>query len=448
MGRLTHLSPDRPIGERLPIVNYIRIGLKQVGTFPTKLDEFEVCLPQQDPSDRAGNRLLDSVLQKKLLERQAEIAPELPSDKLRAIEVFTAPIADDKIFNSDFLCWHQWKVEGDDGKSYTERECICRGDCRTATWLPIRDAETGQPKPRKLFPGLRVVTPAGPDGVQIVECRGQQCPLHARVDAGGKQVYPRCGVEWSLLLQIRHANTGAGLALYHSGSASGVDQVESVIRQLEALNLPGGIGGVPMVLRLKNEKNKHGKTGAWVAYLDWQGQKLALVNAIAQERGLLQEATKALGMLPAATRFELAEAPRPAGPPVDAPARPERADDPTVEGADDEGAVVDAEYETTADDAPVTSAAAERKAAAENTPAKTDQVAPAQSQDAFTHIRQVAAELAAGDPARAGELIEETRLALQTDDPEFPAPQPGWTATPDQVGLFEDLLRLQGEKAA
>lgn len=461
MGRMQRLSPNRAIGERLPIVNYIKLGWKQAGAFPKKSDEFLICMPQQDPEDKAGNRLIDEPLRKLLLERQEKIAPELPSDKLRAIEVFLAPIPDEKIFNSGAECWHQYKVKDGD-KDRTVRERLCRGDGVTATWLPTFNEQTGEVAPRKLYPGLVPLGPVRDDGVQVVQCNGMDCILYGRMDATGRhQVFPRCGVEWTLLVQIRHANTGVGLALLDSGSASGMDQIEAVIRELEALRLPGGIGGVPLVLRLKNERNSHGRDGAWVAYLDWQGNKLALINGVAQERKALAAVTQSLALPPA--RMD-AERPAPQAPPADAPQRRERPGDvddaqtdaypdedvEEVEAVDDQPPAPEPEVppapepETPPDpDPPAPAAEQQQQPPAKPAPAPGNGAAPS---PLWQHARALALELQGGDEPAADALLREA-LDGMTEIPR-PTRSGKWEATPDQAQTFEDALRGMAEVAA
>ena len=273
MSRIKSLWPGKAAAA-LPIERIIQIG-RRTGprSFPERLDRFMVSHTRPDPKDAAGNREEDREITARLLQRQREIAPEEPPDKLRAIEVFVAPAgaggdAGDSL-GSDFLC----RTE--------DRAIICRGNGDTALWT--RDVlPTGKIADP---PGvLRALTEWGPNDPAVeVECRGLHCPYYGRTTPDGKkQIHPRCGLEWSLRVQIAALESVFGVARYQSASSHGYEETAGVVEMLEQLATGGripGIGTVPVQLRLKNITTGHGKSGAWIAYLHAPGTALALIEA-------------------------------------------------------------------------------------------------------------------------------------------------------------------------
>jgi hypothetical protein len=306
MPRIQNIMPGRAVGQ-LPVERIIQTG-RRTGpkTFPERLDHFVVS-HTSPAGDAAGNREIDKELCETLLEEQRRFAPELPADKLRAIQAFLAPASGDgrdisSAFGSEYRC----RTE--------DRTVICSGNGVTADWMRQAEYDDKDQFVRFRPPPSCLSVSEDPDAHEPfaqVLCRGKKCPFYGRTTPDGKkQVFPRCKSEWELRVQIAARGSVFGVARLQSSSIVGLDETEGVIQMLEDMvgreAIPS-FSSVPLELRLKNITTQHSKNGAWTAYLYARGDALALIEATerAYANGRqLGSAPRVAGQLAAATRAD------------------------------------------------------------------------------------------------------------------------------------------------
>lgn len=435
MPRIVNLRPGRAVGT-LPTERHIRIGRRQRKpdgrpTYPLRLDYMEVCLPGVDPQDPADNRQVDRDLMVRLLEEQAKLAPEEPSDKLRAIRVYLAPAATlDGVFGSEFRA-----------RTEDSERVVCKGNGETAA---MRHAVTSE---GEVLPLPQAFAPLGEEhdvapGVTTIGCRGMECPWYARVDAAGtKPVYPRCAAEWELRLQLAALESTFGVVRYRSKSIIGLDEVQGVIDEVQRLvdeeRVPS-LSSVPLLLRMKNSRTAHGKQGVWTVYLGFAGPALAMLQAAqsAYDAGrVLGAGARPVAQLAAHVDEPLVRATPPADLPDDVEDVEETED---VETADEETEPAPADPPQEQEPEPP---AAEKPASNGNGQAPSP---------LWQHARGVALELEGGDEAAADARLREALDEIQADDAAFPRPTRSgkWAADEAQAGVLEETLRALATLAA
>jgi len=257
-------------GNRLPEVLEGFVVTEMVG------DALDKGAQGADGKKGQRNLRVANEVQKKLLERQHVIAPEEPPNLLRVIEV-TLPPTDSisGILRSKFQCREQ------NGTS------ICRGDCREALWTGVEPPPFAGTAAQRLFQ----------TNLWKVPCLGEDCPMHARVNAENYPVFPRCLLEWKLGVQFTHVRTTmTGVATFASKAPVGF---EPTFANLKAIHdgTGGRLGGANVLLRYAKRRTRY-MSDVPMVFIDLPKPIEEVIDDLAQSRTALGRAQRAAQLSP------------------------------------------------------------------------------------------------------------------------------------------------------